>query len=70
MFSLELQAGQEDRDLLIAELWEAGSSGILETERGLRAFFEDDRQAAGLCDIASRVCMRPRNCASKPPNGS
>jgi len=56
MFSLELDPRQEDRDLLIAELWEAGCCGILETGRGLRAFFEDDRQAAGLREsFASRM---------------
>ena len=42
MFSLELEAPQARRDLLIAELWELGSCGITESESGLRAFFEDD----------------------------
>lgn len=42
MFSLEIECDAEDRDLLIAELWELGSAGIVEldTER-VRAFFEE-----------------------------
>ena len=47
MFSLEIEFDADDRDLLIAELWERGSAGIVElTPRKLRAFFEDaaDRQ--------------------------
>ena len=48
MFSLELQCEPAERDLLIAELWEQGSAGIVELDdRRLRAFFEDgaDREA-------------------------
>jgi ribosomal protein L11 methyltransferase len=47
VFSLEIEAG-EDRELLIADLWERGSCGIVEPEgHRLRAFFEDecDREA-------------------------
>jgi ribosomal protein L11 methyltransferase len=47
MFSLEIEAG-EDRDLLITDLWEQGSCGIVEPEGHMvRAFFEDsaDRDA-------------------------
>jgi ribosomal protein L11 methyltransferase len=47
MFSLEIEAG-EDRDMLIADLWEHGSCGIVEPEGHMvRAFFEDsaDRNA-------------------------
>src|SRR5271157_1714716 len=41
MFSLEIECGAEDRDLLIAELWELGSSGIVELDSArVRAFFE------------------------------
>lgn len=50
MFSLRLDTRQADRDLLLAELWEAGCCGILETGSGLRAFFEDDRRAPALRD--------------------
>ena len=42
MFSLEIECDPEDRDLLIAELWEQGSEGIVELSNGaLRAFFDD-----------------------------
>jgi hypothetical protein len=55
MFSLELQAGQEDRDLLIAELWEAGSSRILET--------------SAACALFSRTTARLPGCATDSPPG-
>jgi len=47
MFSLEIESPPAQRDLLVAELWEAGSAGIVESELGVRAFFEDaaDREA-------------------------
>jgi ribosomal protein L11 methyltransferase len=42
MFSLEIDSDPDGRDLLIAELWELGSAGIVELDsRRLRAFFED-----------------------------
>lgn len=47
MFSLEIECDPDDRDLLIAELWEQGSAGIAELTPGrVRAFFDDaaDRQ--------------------------
>jgi ribosomal protein L11 methyltransferase len=45
MFSLEIEFDPDDRDLLIAELWEHGSAGIVElSPRRLRAFFEGDRK--------------------------
>src|SRR5581483_3476076 len=41
MFSLEIECDPDDRDLLIAELWEQGSAGIVELDpRRVRAFFE------------------------------
>ena len=49
MFSLYLECRQEEKDLLIAELWDEGSTGITEVdEQHLRAFFERDADAAGL----------------------
>jgi len=53
MFSLYLECGQEEKDLLIAELWDRGSSGITESTGsgggcGLRAFFEADGRAEEL----------------------
>jgi ribosomal protein L11 methyltransferase len=48
MFSLEIECDPDDRDLLIAELWEQRSAGIVELDaRRVRAFFDDgaDRDA-------------------------
>jgi ribosomal protein L11 methyltransferase len=42
MFVLELQCTDADRDFLIAELWDRGSTGIVETPNALRSFFNDD----------------------------
>ncbi len=42
MFSLEIECDPEDRDLLVAELWEHGSAGIVELGPArVRAFFEE-----------------------------
>jgi ribosomal protein L11 methyltransferase len=42
MFSLEIECDPEDRDLLIAELWDHHCAGIVElSEARVRAFFED-----------------------------
>jgi len=42
MFSLEIECDPDDRELLIAELWEQQSAGIVElTPNRVRAFFED-----------------------------
>jgi ribosomal protein L11 methyltransferase len=53
MFSLELESDGDAKDILIAELWEHGSTGIMETDLPggrclLRAFFEDDADADSL----------------------
>src|SRR5215472_14364849 len=41
MFSLEIDCDPDERDLLVAELWERGSAGIVELSPArLRAFFE------------------------------
>src|ERR1051325_4817807 len=46
MFSLEIECDPDERDLLIAELWEQGSAGIVElSPRRVRAFFEGGRRA-------------------------
>jgi ribosomal protein L11 methyltransferase len=43
MFSLEIECDPDDRDLLIAELWEQGSAGIVELDaRRVRAFFDEE----------------------------
>jgi len=52
MFSFEIACAEADRDLLIADLWELGSAGIVELdERRVRAFFEED---AGREELAAR----------------
>src|SRR5438270_13502586 len=49
MFSLEIDCDADERDLLIAELWEHGSAGIVELNaRTVRAFFEDDADRRAL----------------------
>lgn len=51
MFSLEIQCPPEERDLLIAELWELGSAGIVELdELRVRAFFEDSTDRARIVE--------------------
>lgn len=47
MFSIDIERGQADKEITIADLWEMGSTGIVELEdRGdmarMRAFFDDD----------------------------
>jgi ribosomal protein L11 methyltransferase len=47
MFSIDLECAQADKDFTIADLWETGSTGIVEVEDRnnsalLRAFFDDD----------------------------
>jgi len=49
MFSIEIDSDADGRDLLIAELWELGSAGIVElSDTRVRAFFEDDADRTAL----------------------
>ena len=49
MYSLEIESDLETRDLLIADLWEQGSCGIVEPEGHMvRAFFEDSQDRTAL----------------------
>jgi ribosomal protein L11 methyltransferase len=49
MFSLLIECAPEDRDVLIAELWDRGSAGIAEPDDlHVRAFFEDEADRADL----------------------
>ena len=49
MFSLEIECDPDDRDLLIAELWDHRSAGIVELSGArVRAFFEDTENRAEL----------------------
>jgi ribosomal protein L11 methyltransferase len=51
MFSLDLDCTQETKDLLIADLWDLGSSGIVELDATrLRVFFDDDAEAPGMSE--------------------
>src|SRR5579862_4982231 len=46
MFSLEIDCDPDDRELLVAELWEHGSAGIVELSLSrVRAFFEESANA-------------------------
>jgi ribosomal protein L11 methyltransferase len=50
MFSIDVarpaEGTPESSDLLVAELWEAGCTGIVEFDAGLRVFFDDDTRAS------------------------
>ena len=55
MFSIDLECRQADKEMTIADLWEAGSTGIIEVEdwddtASLRAFFDDDARKQMLLD--------------------
>ncbi len=51
MFSVEIQCEAAQRDLLIADLWEQGSAGIVELDdRRVRAFFEDSAGREAILD--------------------
>jgi ribosomal protein L11 methyltransferase len=59
MFSLEIECDPEDRDLLIAELWEDGSAGIVElAPHRVRAFFEDEANHGQLVGRYPGAAMR------------
>jgi ribosomal protein L11 methyltransferase len=49
MFSMEIDCDPDDRDLLIAELWEHGTEGVVELDtRRVRAFFQNEANYAVL----------------------
>src|SRR5438067_9470191 len=51
MYSLEIELDPDDRDVLIAELWENGSAGIVELSASrLRAFFDDNGDRRAMLD--------------------
>lgn len=49
MWSILFHPEPDNRDVLIAELWETGTSGIIEEAEGLRAFFEDSIRPENIC---------------------
>jgi ribosomal protein L11 methyltransferase len=52
MFSLEIECDADDRDLLIAELWEQRSAGVVELDaRHVRAFFDDGAERDALFEL-------------------
>jgi ribosomal protein L11 methyltransferase len=59
MFSLEIECGLEDRDMLIAELWEQGSAGIVELNpRVVRAFFDHGASRGALLNMYPGARLR------------
>lgn len=59
MFSLEIECDADERDLLIAELWERGCEGIAElSPRRVRAFFEDGAGRDGLLQLFPGAALR------------
>ncbi|HTM14428.1 MAG TPA: hypothetical protein VL127_16015, partial [Bryobacteraceae bacterium] len=46
MYYLRLEAEPERVDTLLAELWEAGTAGVVEGDGFVEAFFEDFAAAA------------------------
>jgi len=59
MFSLEIHCEAGRRDLLIADLWEQGSAGIVELDdRAVRAFFEDTADRDALLALYPEASVR------------
>ena len=48
MLSILFRSEGSERDLLLAELWEAGTLGVIEEPAGLRAFFDSEPAAASV----------------------
>jgi len=49
MFSIDIERGEAEKDFTIAELWEAGCTGIVELDEArMRVFFDDDARQAEL----------------------
>lgn len=48
MFSIYVACDAADEDLLVAQAWEAGTTGIVEEPGGFRAFFEDGASLQGI----------------------
>ena len=70
MFSLEMESEGEAKDLLIAELWERGSTGIVETDLPggrclLRAFFEDEADLDSQSSAIRRSFASPSDSISR-----
>jgi ribosomal protein L11 methyltransferase len=55
LISLLIECPPEQRDRLIAELWEAGTLGVIETESFVEAFFDDASAATAFAAWRPRV---------------
>ena len=59
MFSLEIECDPDDRELLIADLWDHHSAGIVELSNSrVRAFFEDDEDHNELLELFPGSTLR------------
>ena len=59
MFSLEIECDPDDRELLIADLWDHHSAGIVELSNSrVRAFFEDTEEHGELLQLFPGSKMR------------
>jgi len=55
MFSLFFRPAADREDYLVAELWECGTTGIVEEDGGLRAFFDDIDRRQLIGSLASHA---------------
>lgn len=60
MFSLFLHCTPAEEDLITAELWEQGTSGVADEPGGLRAFFEKDQRAPEMLQRFHHLAPRLR----------
>jgi ribosomal protein L11 methyltransferase len=59
MFSIEVSCDAEDREMVIADLWERGSAGIVELDpTRLRAFFEDGPERSDVLQAYPAASIR------------
>ena len=59
MFSLEIECDPDDRELLIADLWDHHSAGIVELSNSrVRAFFEDNEDRSELLQLFPGATVR------------
>lgn len=59
MFSLEIECAPDEKDFLIAELWEHGSAGIAELNPGkVRAFFDGGAHRGALLNMYPGARLR------------
>ena len=58
MYYVRLEVEPERRDTLIAELWEAGTAGVVEGDGFVEAFFEDFGSRRGVSEAQLRAADR------------